>query len=454
MPDLIFESFNGTATPAGWTETLTAGGAIDHSSTASVTLTNTTATGSRALLRSPVVDMASNNDTVTIFVGNSTSFSTLFVLRQDTGSASFCAAILAAGANWTAQRYRDATGYGALAGTTTNRARAAYPWLRFRRVSATQIACEAAPDSSGSPGTWESLGTADASADSLAVSMATTRLDIMSGATDGSAGTLTIEQVGITQGLQLRFAVGAVSADTAVMTPGAGGGGGATWRGNEPAGLSSSNVTDFSTPTAWDFINGSHGSVSGENQAGTSPPRSGPLVARFQAPTGAFSGGGIGIAQAFIGQNATRVYTCALIRVSPNATLHPSAWKLWYHYGPGRVGSHVFLLEPIGSITTGGIRLKLETQGGRTPAANAASSPTVGVVTRGQWFQLETLIDTVAGVARAWVNGVLQVELTGGSWINTIELDFDPYYGGDSPGHTISTDTHILVDAAYASWGS
>jgi hypothetical protein len=249
-------------------------------------------------------------------------------------------------------------------------------------------------------------------------------------------------------------ACGVLLSDTAEVTVSGGGGGGATWRGNEPAGLTNSTATDFSTSTAWSFTNGSHGSVSGENQAATSPPRSGPLVARFQCPTGSFSGGGIGIATAFTGQNVPRVYTCAWLYVSPNATLHPSAWKLWYQYNPGGSGGCVPLLEPIGSITSGGIRLKVETQAGRTPPASAASSPTVGVITRGQWFLLETLTDATAAVFRAWVDGVEVVTLTGGTWSNTQDCYLDPYYGGETPGHTVGTDSHILCDAAYVSWGA
>lgn len=102
------------------------------------------------------------------------------------------------GTNWQAQRFRDATGYGALAGGSTGRATASYPWLRFRRASSTTFALEAAPDSSGSPGTWVSIGTADASADSLALNMAATQLDLMALDYDGGyAGSSVFDQVGL-----------------------------------------------------------------------------------------------------------------------------------------------------------------------------------------------------------------------------------------------------------------
>jgi hypothetical protein len=196
MADLLEETFNATTAPAGWSDTLTTGGTIDDTSTSSCTLTCTSTSGSRARRRSPVVNMAANDDTVTVWISTATSFATMVVLRQDTGASSFCAAILAAGSNWTAQRYRDATGYGALAGSVTTRSISGHPWLRFRRVSATQIACEAAPDSSGSPGTWVLIGTADATADALTISMSTTQLELITGASDGFAGSTVIETVG------------------------------------------------------------------------------------------------------------------------------------------------------------------------------------------------------------------------------------------------------------------
>jgi hypothetical protein len=196
MADLISEDFNATTAPAGWTDTLTSGGTIDDSSTASCTMACTSTSGSRSRRRSPLVNMSADGDTISTRISSATSFASMIVLRQDTGSASFCPAILAVGANWTAQRFRDATGYGAIAGSTTNRDIATHQWLRFRRVSTTQVACEAAPDSGGSPGTWVLIGTADAGADALTLNMATTQLELITGATDTFAGSTVIEQVG------------------------------------------------------------------------------------------------------------------------------------------------------------------------------------------------------------------------------------------------------------------
>jgi hypothetical protein len=196
MADLISETFNATTAPVGWTDTLTAGGTIDDTSTASTTMACTSATGSRSRRRSPVVAMSADGDTITTRISSAASFATMVVLRQDTGSTAFCPAILAVGSNWTAQRFRDATGYGAIAGSVTTRDIATHQWLRFRRISTTQIACEAAPDAAGSPGTWVLIGTTDATADALTLNMATTQLELITGATDTFAGSTVIEQVG------------------------------------------------------------------------------------------------------------------------------------------------------------------------------------------------------------------------------------------------------------------
>ena len=195
MADLQSETFNATTAPAGVTDFTANGGTIDDTSTSTCTLSCTTTAGSKSRRRMPTVNMAADGDTLSFKVASASSFVTMIVLRQDTGSTAFQPMILAAGANWTAQRFRDSTGYGALAGTTTTRAIASYPWLRFRRVSSTQIACEASPDAT--PGSWVSIATADQTADALTLSMSTTQLELMAYDPDGGfSGSTVIDQVG------------------------------------------------------------------------------------------------------------------------------------------------------------------------------------------------------------------------------------------------------------------
>jgi hypothetical protein len=196
MADLIFETFNGTTLPSGWAEFTDTGGTTDHSSTSTSSLTATTTAGSKARLRSPSVTMAVG-DTLTAKLTGIAPFVTMLVLRMDTGSTAFMPCILANGANWAAQRYRDATGYGSIAGSSTNRDTSTHPWVRFRCVSSTEIAMEAAPDSSGLPGTWVIIGTADATNDALTMSLSTTQIELLAhDVYGGFGGTTTVDQVG------------------------------------------------------------------------------------------------------------------------------------------------------------------------------------------------------------------------------------------------------------------
>lgn len=196
MADLIVETFNGTTLPSGWSEDTATGATTDHTSTSTSSLIATSTAGSKARMRSPSVAMAVG-DTITAKITAVAPFVSMLVLRMDTGSAAFMACILANGSNWAAQRYRDATGYGSIAGTNTNRDWAAYPWVRFRCVSATEIAMEAAPDAAGLPGTWVMIGVADASADALTMSLSTTQLELLAhDVYGGFGGTMTIDQAG------------------------------------------------------------------------------------------------------------------------------------------------------------------------------------------------------------------------------------------------------------------
>jgi hypothetical protein len=226
----------------------------------------------------------------------------------------------------------------------------------------------------------------------------------------------------------------------------------ATWRMNEPVGLSSSDVTSFTNPTDWDFYYiGSNGSASGYDAAAINPPRSPDEVAHFQVPTGSVPGAFIGGAYPSLNPgNYTKVYTCAWVYISPNATMHPANWKFWYFYGIGYTGNIVFGFKPDGSLTSGGIKVSTDTQGQTSPTTISDSA---AVVPRGAWFLLETYASVTDGLWRAWVDGVQVINVTGQTWTeNFEEVHLDPYYGGNSPSHTVGTDTFIDVDEAYISW--
>lgn len=197
MADLLTQGFPGSALPTGWTTDHATGGSSSVSG-GQLTVSNTTTVGSRGRVRSPSLATWVNGDTLTVKTSSAASFVSIIVLRMDTSTSAIQPSLVASGSNWIVQVFRDSTGYGAPTGTITPRDRAAYPWLRFRRVTSTSVIGEAADDVSGSPGSWVGIGTIDSGVDPVTFNWATTQLEILT--TDpgggGSAGATVIATVG------------------------------------------------------------------------------------------------------------------------------------------------------------------------------------------------------------------------------------------------------------------
>lgn len=197
MADLLTQSFTGlSALPGGWTTDHATGGAHTVGSNV-LDVTCTATAGSRGRVLSPTVATWADGDTLTARVTVSTSFVSDIVLRQDLSTTVFNLVIYRAGANWQGGVYRQSTGIGAIIGGTTGRDADANQWVRFRRVSATSCALEAAPDAAGVPGTWLLIATA-VGADAWPQTWNTSQLEIMTNDTGGgtTAGNTTVPRVG------------------------------------------------------------------------------------------------------------------------------------------------------------------------------------------------------------------------------------------------------------------
>jgi hypothetical protein len=106
--------------------------------------------------------------------------------------------------------------------------------------------------------------------------------------------------------------------------------------------------------------------------------------------------------------------------------------------------------------TSGTLRFNMQAQvsGQATLRRNVGSM----VPVRDVWYHIETLavMNTVAGVAdgiwRMWVDGELHMDYSDVLWTQAggvlywRRLGLDPYYGGNTPGHTIPTECYMYVD--------
>jgi hypothetical protein len=204
---------------------------------------------------------------------------------------------------------------------------------------------------------------------------------------------------------------------------------------------------------------GAFGSAS--NVTDATAPSGDSKVARFVYPAGAAAGYGTGGASLVIPDNTVRIYNSFNMRMSSNYTVHPSNQKLSYAFKATdkSVGSHVLGIMP-GSgetnYTSGVLRFNMQPQVSGEPTRYRNSGSLVPV--RDVWYHIETLsvmntvLGTADGIFRMWVDGVLHMDYTNvlfsdtGGILKWRNFSLDPYYGGNTPGHTIPTECYIYVD--------
>jgi hypothetical protein len=235
------------------------------------------------------------------------------------------------------------------------------------------------------------------------------------------------------------------------------------WLANLPSGMSSVADYDFTSPTS--ITTGSRGSTAGFTDA--TAPYSPDKVARFVYPAGAADGFGTGQRGVDVPDDTVRVYTSFNIRLSSNYTVHPSNQKIIYLFRTTDQsnGSMVLGIRP-GSgetdYTAGTLRWNMQTQ---TSDATRYSNTGTPSLVRDTWYHVEMLavMNTIAGTAdgvfKVWVDGDLIFDYSNvlftdtGGVMKWRDAAFDPYYGGNTPGHTIPSECYIYTDnyTVYAS---
>lgn len=238
----------------------------------------------------------------------------------------------------------------------------------------------------------------------------------------------------------------------------------ASWRANEPNGLSQLTDKDFNTLTELEtgtdpnwYLNSTTGNKSIVTDLGA--PQSPPNVLRHEYPDG-FSGGAAGTSAGFQNQSLDEIYVCIACKWDADWEDHPTGTnKVFFvtssSFGGG--GDPVFLNFNTQQAQP---RLILFTQGPGM-AGSLARVQEVNPV-KGQWHIVEVYLkansaDGVAdGVARLWMDGTLSTNLsnvefyTGGTAdgkFNTVKLE--PTWGGS--GGTVVSAFGLEHDKMYVS---
>jgi hypothetical protein len=230
------------------------------------------------------------------------------------------------------------------------------------------------------------------------------------------------------------------------------------WLANQ--GTVTTLVTDRDFDVSGDLNQaGSYGSSS--NFTDATAPSGDSKVVRFVYPAGAAQGYGTGSANDNYPSDQLRVYNSFNMRLSSNFTVHPDNVKIsyaWKDTGP-TVGSFVLGIQKGAGetdLTSGTLRFNMQAQvsGQATLYRNTGSL----VPVRDTWYHIETLavMSSAAGVAdgvwQMWVDGELHMDYSNVLWAATGQplvwrrMSLDPYYGGNTPGHTIPTECYMYID--------
>lgn len=234
----------------------------------------------------------------------------------------------------------------------------------------------------------------------------------------------------------------------------------ASFTPNRPVGMADVATIDFSDPSG--IETGVRGSSAGFIDQ--SAPWSKPGVVRFVYPAGPAAGFFTGTQANNLPVATVKVYIAYNWRVSAGFTMHPANLKVWYFYRnlSQTSGSIVIGLQPgLGAnLSTGPFEFNGQPQTAGGPGLmrpNVAAAPSL---MRDKWIHTEILavMNTDPGISdgilKVWVDGVLALNYTnvrfseGASPLEWRRANLDPYYGGNSPGHTILSEGYLFVDHA------
>lgn len=258
--------------------------------------------------------------------------------------------------------------------------------------------------------------------------------------------------------------------DDGMDLPFGGGGGGAVWRGNEPAGMTTVHDTAFNAEpqTGW-FEFGDVGIASD-----AAAPQSPPSVREYTFSTGFTGGGSPGSMESNNGNgnfNFHEMYFCTAVKYSSNWWSHSSGVNKQFHgwtdngnkmvitaFGKDANGSTPDQGDMFPVITFQGIVAGGNQNGtaGRYPLD--LTQPGLAPYVRGQWHQLEVhAVKNTNGNAdadvRLWFDGVLRAHATGIQITSTNSVwerfQISAIWGGTgntvpSPGQTLRIDHMYL----------
>lgn len=247
-------------------------------------------------------------------------------------------------------------------------------------------------------------------------------------------------------------AMGLAITDTALLTVT----GSSSRLSSKPA-FVSTLVTSRDFDDVADFTDtGSYGSAANISNASPSGDNK---VARFRYPSGSAAGFGTGIIENACAAGTLTLYVEYYLYVPTVYTVHPSNHKVTYHSKiTAFKNGHVFGIMPGSGVTdydAGALRWNMQTQ---TSDSNRFINAGASAPVRGNWYKIAELsvMNTVAGtgdgIYKVWIDDVLSFDYSnvlfaaGGETLEFRIAALDPYYGGNTPGHTIATQFDLLVD--------
>ena len=216
-------------------------------------------------------------------------------------------------------------------------------------------------------------------------------------------------------------------------------GGGPTWRGNEPGGLTQIGVDQpfNSLPSLNWSIQGSGAAVVSDGSGPQSPGN----VFVVTWPTGTAGGNGVGQAFRALSASYDTFYICCWQKFSSNwqggttpAGDGLNASKIMY---PFVAGSNRFILEAR-AISNGPLLVSIGLQNTTVPSGSTFTT-SASAFTRGAWDLVEVIVQgntsgNADGFVKVFLNGTLVVQKLGIQWTAgaaqiTDQLSLDPVWG-------------------------